>query len=491
MIKNKLIIICIGFFFIGAILIAAKIYNRKLEEVPKMVKISNNESEKTKVDVWLSTIDQSKLLEKQQSIKFTPTKGESKYTINIDETKTYQQMDGFGASFTDTSAWLVYNKLSESGRKELMTKLFDRNNGIGISFLRQPMGASDFALSTYSYDDMPKGQTDFELKNFSIEHDKKYIIPILQEALSIDKDIKIMATPWSPPGWMKFSDNMIGGSLRPDSYNAYANYFLKFINSYSKEGIPIYAISIQNEPMYVPEQYPGMKMMPEEQIAFVKNALGPIFENNNIKTKIMVYDHNWDLPSYPKVIFKDKEASKYIAGSAWHSYGGTHDAMTDVHDSYPNKDIWFTEASGGQWVAPFHDAFMDEMMHVIRSTRNWSKSVVWWNMALDQNNGPSLLNKSTCRGVVTIDQSTGKVNYNLDYYTMGHISKFVTPGAYRIDSNTFNNAVEDVAFKNPDGSKVLIVSNRTKENKTIRVRCGKEAFDYTLLGECAVTFTWN
>jgi glucosylceramidase len=232
-----------------------------------------------------------------------------------------------------------------------------------------------------------------------------------------------------------------------------------------------------------------MRMDPNEQVTFINNNLGPEFEKNNIKTKIIAYDHNWDLKAYPNIVLKD--AGKYVAGSAWHCYGGTHDAMTAVHEKYPDKEIWFTEASGGEWVPPFNDAFADQMKHVIRATRNWAKTVVWWNIALDQNNGPSVLSNSTCRGIVKIDSDTKEITYNLDYYTMGHISKFVEPGAFRIDSDNYEDKLETVAFKNPDGSIALIAHNRTASDKTLKAAYGASVFEYTVPANAAVTFAWS
>jgi glucosylceramidase len=241
--------------------------------------------------------------------------------------------------------------------------------------------------------------------------------------------------------------------------------------------------------MYVPSEYPGMKMEYSSEAKFINDYLGPKFEKNNINTKIIAYDHNWDNLAYPSMVLQD--AGKYVAGTAWHSYGGKHDAMTKIHDKYPDKGVWFTEASGGQWVPPFNDAFADQMMHIIRATRNYAKTVVWWNIALDQNNGPTVLKNSTCRGIVKIDTETKKITYNVDYYTMGHISKFVEPGAYRIDSTNMDNVLETTAFKNPDGSIVMIAQNRLPNDKVIEVKYGTSLFKYTLPGKAAVTFKWN
>lgn len=462
-------------------------------KTPESTTATESISIKGNIDAWLTTTNQKNLLTKQKTI--LPEKvGADGDTANaliitVDPGKTFQQIDGFGASLTDASAWLIARILDEDNRKELMNKLFDKDKGIGMTFLRQPMGASDFTTKLYTYDDVPEGQKDLNLEHFSIDHDKEYIIPLIKDAMKLSPKLKVMASPWSPPAWMKTSDNLIGGYLNPDYYEAYSRYFSKFIKAYESEGIDIYAVTPQNEPMYVPSEYPGMKMEYSSQIKFINKYLGPEFENNNINTKIIAYDHNWDNIAYPSMVLK--EASEYVAGTAWHCYGGKHSAMTTIHDQYPDKDIWFTEASGGQWVPPFSEAFADQMMHIIRSTRNYSKTVVWWNVALDQNNGPSVLSNSTCRGIVKIDTDTKEITYNVDYYTMGHISKFVDSGAYRIESSNYENQLETTAFKNPDGSVALIVQSRYPQDKEITVKYGTSAFKYKLSGKGAVTFKWN
>lgn len=443
------------------------------------------------LSIWLTTIDQKYMLSKVDLPEEVTSNYQETYRIIVDASKRYQQMDGFGASLTDASAYLIFYKLSDEKRNEVMKKLFDRNEGIGISFLRQPMGATDYTTKIYSYDDLPEGVSeDRELKYFSIDHDREYIIPLLKLAKQINPELKIMASPWSAPGWMKTTGSMIGGSLLREYYDVYAQYFVKFICEYEKEGLEIYAVTPQNEPLYVPKEYPGMKMSWEEQADFIGEHLGPAFEKAGIKTKILTYDHNWDNTIYASYVLSHQKASKYVAGSAWHFYGGKHEAMSQIKALFPDKDIWFTEGSGGDWIPAFFDAFMDQMMHVVRIPRNWSKTVVWWNIALDEKRGPTILSNSTCRGLIEISSVTGEVKYNLDYYTLGHISKFVVPGAYRIDSYTYSN-IETVAFENPDGTKVLIVSNRTKTNKKINVEEGGREFTYILPGFAAATFVWK
>jgi glucosylceramidase len=446
-----------------------------------------------RIEAWLTTSDGASLLSKTEVIGAGESQNESiedNLTILVDDKVSYQEMDGFGASFTDASAFLFKHVLDQEARDHLMKALFDYKDGIGMSFLRQPMGASDFTTKIYSYNDLEEGTEDVRQEKFSIEHDRSYIIPLLKEALALNPELKLMASPWSPPGWMKTSGQMIGGFLQKKYYASYADYFLKFIQAYEAEGLPIYAITIQNEPDYEPAQYPGMIMSAEEQTEFIRDHLGPAFVEHGLRTLIIGYDHNWDLPEYPLTILRDAEANRYVAGIAWHVYGGEPSAMTDVRNAFPEKGVWFTEASGGQWVPPFREAFLGQMSSLIQSVRNWSKSVVWWNIALDENNGPSTLTNSTCRGLVKIDQRTSEVTYNLDYYTMGHISKFVKPGAVRIESSSYDHNLESVAFRNPDHSHVLIVSNRTAIAQTIQVSNNPVTFEFNVPGESAVTFTW-
>ena len=294
------------------------------------------------VSVWLTTPDQLNLLAPQSSISFGPDADQNPTTIDVDSRTTYQQIDGFGASFTDSSAWLVYSKLTPGARNDLMSRLFDPVAGIGLSYLRQPMGATDFALSNYTYDDVPAGQTDAALTHFSIDHDRAYILPLLKQARLINSQLRIIATPWSPPAWMKTSQSMIGGALNTSAMTPLAGYFVKFLQAYQAEGVPIDRITIQNEPHFTPAGYPGMFMEWDQQESFVRDYLGPAFANAGLTTGIALWDHNWDDPNYPTNILADGGAAQYVSGSAFHCYAGTPDAMTTVHDFSPGKDLYLT-----------------------------------------------------------------------------------------------------------------------------------------------------
>src|SRR6267142_3156770 len=445
------------------------------------------------VRVWLTDLSAGVRLAQQSNLSFAPDSNSNPLTITVDESSQFQQMEGFGASFTDSSAWLVYNKLNSAQRTDLMSNLFSPTNGIGLGLLRQPMGASDFsAVGNYSYDDLPAGQTDPSLTNFSINHDLAYIVPVLKQALQLNPAVKIIGSPWSPPGWMKTTDSMIGSNLKPEAYAAFANYFVKYIQAYQAQGVPVNYITVQNEPLYIPPGYPGTGMAASEQAGFIKNYLGPALAAANIKTKILAYDHNWDALNYPETVLSDAGSAQFVSGIAWHWYGGDVSAQSIVHNEYPNKDAFITKASGGSWQGGEANGFravLDTL--VINGSRNWARGVVLWNMALDTNNGPTNGGCNTCRGVVTIDQSSGNVTYNVDYYALGHASKFLQTGAYRIGSNTFGSNIEDVAFRNPDGSKVLIVRNAGNTQRTFKGVWGNESFSYTLNAAAAVTFTWS
>src|SRR5216684_3218185 len=317
-----------------------------------------------------------------------------------------------------------------------------------------------FIVDDTSYDDLPAGETDPELKTFTIDRDRAYIIPILRETLAVNPNLKIIASPWSPPGWMKTSGSMIQGSLLPSAYAPLANYFVKFVQSYEAAGIPIYAVTIQNEPLNIPNNYPGLGMTAVEQTVFLRDHLGPQFHDAGIKSKILIFDHNWDLIDFPIKVLSDPKAASAADGIAIHCYGGSVTAQTELHNRFPDKDIWLTECSGGDWQKG--KLLEDQTRLIIGATRNWAKSVVLWNLALNQNHEPYLGGCTTCRGVITVNDaaSPAQVIETVDFTALGHASKFVQPGAYRVESNSFGQgSVEDVAFQNPDGSIVLLVLN--------------------------------
>ncbi|HKT58053.1 MAG TPA: discoidin domain-containing protein [Microbacterium sp.] len=446
------------------------------------------------VQVWLTDVGANQWVAPQKPVAFQTQQTTNPLTIRVDDSVKYQKITGYGGALTDSAAYLI-DQLPVAAKNTLMQKLFSPSSGIGLSMVRSPMGATDFTASgNYSYDDMPAGQTDPTLSKFSIEHDQAYIIPELQQALALNPKIKIDSTPWSPPAWMKTSGNMIGGTLLDNDYVPMANYFVKYIQAYGKAGIPISFVTPQNEPLNAPS-WPGSYMTPAQEGKLVQ-LMGQAFEANGISTKILAWDHNWDVPSYPESIYNDPTTDKYATGAAFHIYSGTPTYQTQIHNDYPGKDVYLTEATGtilqGTNQVAFHDA-LDTWL--IDATRNYSQGTMLWNIALDPAMGP--LNSDTngigvTRGLVTIDPKTGGVTYNPDYYALAQVSKFVKPGAHRIYSNTFGaGSVDDVAYQNPDGSKVLVAYNDSASAQKISVADGTQSFDYTLNAGNAVTFTYS
>jgi glucosylceramidase len=447
--------------------------------------------EASRIGVYESTEDLRESLQEKPPLHFGSSRGAG-LTIEVDDSVRYQQIDGFGASLTDSSAWLISQKLTAAQRHDLLQMLFDRKKGIGLSMLRQPMGASDFALKDYTYNDMAQGQTDPDMKQFSVDHDREQIIPILREVLALNPNLKIIASPWSPPGWMKTSGSMIQGTLLPSAYAPLAKYFVRYVQAYEASGVPIFAVTPQNEPLNIPTDYPGMGMSADEQTMFIRDNLGPAFRAAQIKARILAFDHNWDLIDFPVKVLSDTQAAAFIPGIAIHCYGGSPTAQTELHNRFPDKDIWLTECSGGEWQK---GRLLEEQARlIISSTRNWAKSVILWNLALNQNHEPFLGGCKTCRAVVTIDDSVSpsRIIPTVDFTALGHASKFVAPGAFRIDSSTFEqDRLESVAFRNPDGSIVLIVLNGGTTAATFNFGWKGKYASYHLEPAAVATFRWS
>ena len=351
------------------------------------------------VEAWVTDLTGDQRLTAQPRISWKRGGGRAASTIVVDPTRRFQTMTGFGASMTDSSAY-VLSRLPAEARAKIMKELFSRTDGIGVSMLRQPMGASDFAVGKpYSYDDQPSGQTDPELSDFSIDHDRAYILPRLREAYAINSELTFMATPWSAPGWMKTSDSLITGHLLPQYEHAYAQYFVKFIQAYREAGIPTDYVSMQNEPLYEPGDYPGMGVFPPQEAEFIAARLTPALRGAGLQTKILAYDHNWDIPDYPEAVHS--AVAPYTVGTAWHCYAGEVVSQSVSHNNYPQAQAFLTECSGGDWQGDRTRAFKLSMDSVINVPRNWGQSVVLWNLALDQDHGPHVGGCTDCRGLVT------------------------------------------------------------------------------------------
>jgi glucosylceramidase len=452
------------------------------------------------VSVVLSTDSRTQLMAAQPNVNFTTsTAAAGTNTIVVDATQQYQSMEGFGAAFTDSAAYLLY-KVAQSGElTTTMNDLFTWNgNGIGLSFMRIPMGASDIALSVYSFDDQSAGKTDLTLAGFSIVHDQAYILPIIKQAKTLNPQMKLMANPWSPPGWMKDSGTMMGGNLLTTTANetAFANYFVKYIQAYQAAGLPIDYISLQNEPLNDTTSYPSMYLADSTELAVLQGYVLPALTTANLTTKVFVYDHNWDTPSYPEYVLQGLTTQQLtqVAGTAWHGYAGTPGAQQTVQNLYPGQGTWQTEHSGGTWVT---DQFTADFLEITQVLRNSAKSYIKWSLALNENLGPNLTQAvsglggcTTCTPLVTVNSTTGAITKDIEFYTLGHYSKYVLPGAVRIYSGN-TPCIASVAFQNPDGSTALVAFNGTAGSQTFQVQWGAQSFSYTLPALAAATFSWT
>jgi glucosylceramidase len=443
--------------------------------------------------VWLTSGDKTRLLNREQDLQITNNDTSSFPVIMVDSTIQFQTMHGFGAALTGSSAFLLNKELTPSQRADVIEDLFDRENGIGISYVRLTMGASDFSLSDFTYDDQPIGSTDFALEDFSLSRDLEDVVPVLKEILQTSPDLNLMGSPWTPPAWMKTSNHVKGGQLKPNCYSVYADYFVKYIQAMAGQGITITSVTPQNEPLYFTAGYPCMEMQASEQLDFIKNHLGPKFTSAGITTKIIVYDHNWDVTDYAISILNDPVASQYIAGSAFHAYAGDVSAMSTVHNTHPEKELYFTEVSGGAWATNFKDNLLWNMQNIfIGTAKNWSTTSMMWNLALDQHYGPQNHGCSNCRGVITVNTNSGGITFNEEYYSIGHFSKFVHPGAKRISSGSPAGLTDVgiVAFLNPDGSKAMVVANYSTVNKPFTVKQAEGYFHYVISPQSVATIVW-
>ena len=442
----------------------------------------------TEMDFWLTKGNQSVKLQKQSPILAFGSVSNNFSTIEVDESKTFQTIDGFGFTLTGGSVQVI-NQLNTQKRKELVKELFGSGqNAIAISYIRISIGASDLDALPFSYNDLPSGETDLNLDKFSLAPNKNDVIPMLKEILTINPNIKIIATPWSPPVWMKDNASFIGGSLQPKYYEVYAHYFVKYIQQMKAEGITIDAITPQNEPLH-PGNNPSMLMLASQQAEFIKNYLGPAFRTANLKTKIISYDHNCNKPEYPLAILNDALANEYVDGSAFHLYEGNISALSTVHDAFPNKNIYFTE----QYTSDKGDFDGDLKWHlknvVIGSMRNWSKTALEWNLANNATFGPNTPGGcTTCKGALTIESSTDFTR-NVAYYIIAHASKFVPAGSVRIASNLSGN-LQNVAFKTPDGKKVLIVENDGDTTETFNIKDNGNWVTTSLEAGSVGTYIW-
>ncbi|TQM83661.1 glucosylceramidase [Saccharothrix saharensis] len=436
-------------------------------------------------------------LQQQPSVAFGTNGGGATHTITVNEGTTYQQFEGGGASITDTTAYLLRGgPVSAATRDAVMRKLFHPVDGIGLSFVRNPIGASDLSRpGNVSLDDTCCDLNDWGANGYDTD-----VRLLTQQAKQLNPQLRVKGVPWSAPGWMKDNGRMDQmGWLKWEYAPMYAQYFVKYVQSYQAAGIPVDYVSVQNEPNCCQASnptamnYPGMSWNPAGLVEFTKNNLYPAFRAAGITTKVLVHDWNYgDYANFGSGVLNDAGVRNdpLFGGIAWHGYFGDPAVGTQVRNQYPNVKQFSTEHSGGTWISNQHN---EDMADIVNYARNHSSSLVKWSLALNQNMGPHNGGCGTCTGLITVQEGgsrAGQVDYTVEYYTTGHLTKFVKPGAYRIDS-TANGTVQNVAYRNPDGSKALIAHNGGTSAQSIRVNWGNQSFTYTLPARTSATFTWQ
>lgn len=445
------------------------------------------------VEAWVSTADHRLRLAPQTDIPLA-TRSDEDADIVVDVATRHQVMDGFGASMTDASAWLIRNRMNPKQRHALLEELYGKAPNLNLNMMRLTIGASDFSLNVYTLDDMPFGESDPTLKHFNLAPNLDYLIPVVKQALAFNPGLLIVSSSWTAPAWMKANQNLIGGDLLPEYYDAYAEYLARYVDAYREQGIPIFALTLQNEPLYSPVSYPGMYMDPATRASVVK-LLGPKLEKRPAKTRILEWDHNWAVPSQPLAVLADPEAARYVDGVAWHCYEGSPFEQGKVHRAHPDKDTYITECTGGDWPLDMNGELLWFSRNLlVTGTRQWARGVIYWNLALDENHGPQFGGCRQCRGLITINAATGEVTRNDEYYAIAHFSRFVEPGAVRVRSTDTDKdkGLANVVFQNStDGSIVMVVVNIRTKARRMSVSQGGHYFEYDMPPESVATFVWN
>jgi len=489
--KNKLFSILIWLILSGFTLLGCGSDNATTTDAPAVA---------SDVDLYVTTANQSYLF-KKIPLSFCTKDNMSPYTIQMNPSEVFQEMDGFGAAMTGSSCYNLL-KMTAEDRAKLLKETFDPKDGMGYSYIRVSIGASDFSLSEYTYCDTPG------IGNFALQsEDKNYVIPVLKEILAINPNVKILASPWTCPKWMKVNNltekqpfnSWTSGQLNPDYYQDYATYFVKYIQAMKAEGINIASMTVQNEPLNRGNSV-SLYMTWQEQRDFIKTALGPALRNAGISTKIIIFDHNYnydniaDQIDYPINIYKDADAAQYIDGAGFHAYGGDKTELNDVHNANPEKNLYFTEMSIGEWNYSFAGDLMWNMAEVcIGTINNWTKAVIVWNFMLDKNRGPNRPGGcTTCYGAIDINMDYKTMTKNSHYYTISHLAKVIKPGAKRIGTTGYKaTGLYYAAFLNTDGSYAVVLQNDTNSTMSITLSDGKHSFAYSVPAKAIASYKWN
>ena len=440
---------------------------------------------------WLTTADARSLLAPVGGLAFGADRATAPNRVVVDEAVRGQVFRGAGAAMTESSA-AVLSRLSPEGRDAVLRRLFDPAEGIGISMVRLPLGATDFSLGSWSYDDLPAGETDPDLLRFDSSRDDVVTRPLLRRAAQLQPQLSVLATPWSAPAWMKTSGTLHGGSLRPEHTSTYARYLARSVAEHRRAGVPVAALTLANEPLHDTAWYPSMTLTAAQSLA-VAGELPAALQGQGVdRLSVLGYDHNWDDTAYPSALLRDPVGSQVLRGVAFHCYAGAPGAQQVVADAFPAHEVWMTECSGGGWAPDFGgNLAWNAHQLVIGSLRAGGSSLLLWNLALDPASGPRNGGCSDCRGVVTADPATGEVRYEVEYYVLGQLTRAVQPGAVRLGSTSYGaGRVESVAFRNPDGTTAVVLHNNGSSKQTATVVHAGRALGVTLPGGAVQTLLW-
>jgi len=446
------------------------------------------------VQVWITDSNGNRKLSRSSPVPLSSQSlaGADVMIVSVNDSQQFQRFFGVGASITGSSAQLL-GQLPAQTRQQALAQLFSRTDGIGLSVLRQPLGANDFSIGNHTYDDLPAGTTDPGLAHFSLGGDATQILPLLRSAQQLNPAATVVVSPWSAPAWMKSTGSLVGGALSGQFYDSYARYLVRSVRAYTDAGVRVGGITPQNEPSFSPSGYPGMILTAAQQKELVVGHLRPALSAaglNNVG--IWALDDNYDRIADAQVIVSDGAARSAIAGVAFHCYQGDVSTLKDFHAQYPDVALAISECTGGDWSANFADNLRyDVHTLLIDGIRDGASWVSKWNVALDESGGPSNGGCTNCRGLITVNPDNGSVSYNEAFYAFGHLGRFVTPGARVIASNGFGDgSLDTVAFLNPDGSHVLLATNGAADPKTFQVQSSGRQFRYTLSPGAVATFTW-
>jgi glucosylceramidase len=434
--------------------------------------------------LW-STYEQKRFELSPSAIKWDSSPGSM--NIVVDPTTQYQDIVGFGAAFTDAACYTI-NRMPDQLKSGLLNEFFSAEK-MNLSMCRTCIGASDYSTSAFTYDE---GEPDPEMKRFSVQHDQEYIIPVLKQSLMVNPDLFLFSSPWTPPGWMKSNNSMLGGNMQRRAMSAYAQYFAKFLQAYSESGVPIRAVTIQNEVDTDQDgKMPACAWPQEYEADFVQGFLGPTLEKAGLKTEIWIIDHNYNLWGRALSEMDLPGVRKYVDGIAWHGYVGLAESMTRVHDAYPDLNMYWTEGGPEYTAKNYTTDYLDWTKTFIGILRNWCRSITAWNLALDESGKPNI-GPFSCGGLVTVDSKTNAITRSGQYWALNHLSRHIKRGAIRIgsSSNAATGDLNHVAFQNQDGQKVLVVSNATIE-RTISIQFKNQAAQLVLPKDSVSTLVWT